>query len=223
MDWTYQNDYDRISDLLLLFNVESVRLIGEKTQRFPFNRFKEKSQWSLEHIHAQQSEGMNRKSDWQDWLKWHIPSIKAIGGYEKLLERMEKAKDDENLSREIFEPLQAEAYQALSADSGIDYMNSIANLALLNSADNSALNNSTFDVKRNEIVELDKAGRYIPFCTKMVFLKYYTPSDKNQIHFWGQDDRAAYIQTINAVLNGDKNHYLTKNIEIETEGGKVNG
>ena len=31
---------------------------------------------------------------------------------------------------------------------------SIANLALLNTSDNSALNNSTFDVKRNKIIEM---------------------------------------------------------------------
>lgn len=61
-------------------------------------------------------------------------------------------------------------------------------LALLNTADNAALNNSTFDVKRNDIIQMDKKGQYIPFCTKMVFLKYYTPSAENQLHFWGQAD-----------------------------------
>ena len=46
-----------------------------------------------------------------------------------------------------------------------------------------------------------KNGQYIPFCTKMVFLKYYTPSDENQLHFWGHEDRKAYIQAINKVLS----------------------
>ena len=55
-------------------------------------------------------------------------------------------------------------------------------------------------LKRNRIVELDKEGAFIPYCTKMVFLKYYTPSDKNQIHFWGQDDRKAYIDAMEKVL-----------------------
>lgn len=81
------------------------------------------------------------------------------------------------------------------------YMHSIANLALLNTADNAALNNSTFDVKRNDIIQMDKRGQYIPFCTKMVFLKYYTPSAENQLHFWGQADRIAYIKAINDVLS----------------------
>ena len=74
-----------------------------------------------------------------------------------------------------------------------------------------ALNNSTFDVKRNAIIEMDKAGQYIPFCTKMVFLKYYTPSADNQLHFWGAKDREAYVAAMNTVLKD----YLTDAIVIE--------
>jgi hypothetical protein len=77
--------------------------------------------------------------------------------------------------------------------------------------DNAALNNATFDVKRNAIIEMDKRGQFIPFCTKMVFLKYYTPSAHNQVHFWGQADRVAYIQAINRTLR----QYLTTEIALE--------
>ena len=73
--------------------------------------------------------------------------------------------------------------------------------SFLKKEDNSALNNSTFDVKRNEIVEMDKRGQFIPFCTRMVFLKYYTPSDKNSVHFWGQADREYYVDYMNKVLS----------------------
>jgi hypothetical protein len=77
--------------------------------------------------------------------------------------------------------------------------------------DNAALNNATFDVKRNAIIEMDKRGQFIPFCTKMVFLKYYTPSAYNQVHFWGQADRVAYIKAINRTLR----QYLTTEIALE--------
>ena len=73
-------------------------------------------------------------------------------------------------------------------------------MALLTRSNNAALNNSTFDVKRNQIVRLDQKGAFIPYCTKMVFLKYYTPSNENQIHFWGQKDRDAYINAISEIL-----------------------
>lgn len=72
--------------------------------------------------------------------------------------------------------------------------------------------NAAFDVKRNMIISMDRRGQYIPFCTKMVFLKYYTPSAENQLHFWGQADRVAYVQAINEVLK----EYL-KPIPLEKE------
>ena len=96
------------------------------------------------------------------------------------------------------------------SDGKSEYLHTLANLALLNTSDNAALNNSTFDVKRNAIIDLDKNGRFIPFCTKMVFLKYYTQSDQNQLHFWGEPDRKAYIEAMNIVLK----EYLVEKIEI---------
>jgi hypothetical protein len=47
---------------------------------------------------------------------------------------------------------------------------------------------------------MDKTSDYIPVCTKRVFLKYYTPSESNQVHFWGKADRDGYIAEMNKVL-----------------------
>lgn len=198
-------DYKKISTLLLLFNVESVRQNGEHSLWFPFDKFKfgkgGKVSWSLEHIHAQQSEGMRTQEVWKEWLSLHIPSVKALGEiHGPLIDAMEKAVAKEKLDGTEFEQLQKQVVSLLSVAGNTEYLHSVANLALLNSSDNAALNNSTFDVKRNVIVDMDKKGQYIPFCTKMVFLKYYTPSDKNQLHFWGEADRTAYIEAMNTVL-----------------------
>lgn len=212
-------DYKRISTLLLLFNVESVRQNGENTQWFPFDKFKFSKEdnvtWSLEHIHAQHSEGMRTQELWKKWLEYHIPSVKAISDdQDELIKDMQVAIDKEKLDRTEFDALQQKVTDLLSVKGNTEYLHSIANLALLNSADNAALNNSTFDVKRNVIVEMDKNGQYIPFCTKMVFLKYYTPSEENQLHFWGQPDRIAYVKAINKVLE----NYLQEPIVLEKEG-----
>ena len=59
----------------------------------------------------------------------------------------------------------------------------------------------------HKIISMDKTIEYIPVCTRRVFLKYYTDSDKNQLHFWGKADRKAYIQNMNEVLRP----YLTIN------------
>lgn len=211
-------DYRRISTLLLLFNVESVRQNGENSQWFPFDKFKyskgSRVTWSLEHIHAQQSEGMRTQEVWKEWLVRHIPSVKVVGqNQDELIAEMQAAVDKEKLERSEFDAIQQKVLEILSVSGNTEYLHSIANLALLNTADNAALNNSTFDVKRNAIVEMDKRGQYIPFCTKMVFLKYYTPSEHNQLHFWGQADRIAYVNAINTVLV----EYLPEAIILEKE------
>lgn len=200
----YGSDYDKIKKILLLFNVESVRRINGQSARFPFDKYKfdadGKVVWSLEHIHAQNSEGMKTQESWKEWLKLHIPSVKAVSkNSTELISRMETAINNKKLEGWEFEALRQEVLPLFSPDEE-SYRDSIANMALLNTRDNSALNNSVFDVKRNEIIKMDKEGRFIPFCTKMVFLKYYTKSDEQSVWFWGHQDRKAYIEAINEVL-----------------------
>lgn len=201
---SYENttDYNAISKLLLLFNVLSTENNGEQSEWFAFDKFKS-SNWSLEHIHAQQSQGMKTEAQWKEWVRLHIPSVKLLNKDDlELNDLMENSiKDDHTLKAEEFQDIRERAEKILSEDMNVGYLHSISNLALLKKEDNSALNNSTFDVKRNEIVEMDKRGQFIPFCTRMVFLKYYTPSDKNSVHFWGQADREYYVEYMNKVLS----------------------
>ena len=197
-------DYKKISTLLLLFNVESVRQNGDQTQWFPFDHFKyergRKISWSLEHIHAQQSEGLRTQEMWKEWLGLHVRSVQSVSGDTDLIDAMKAAIENPRLERIEFDELQRRVFEVLSEKGNVEYIHSIGNLALLKSDDNAALNNSAFDVKRNMIISMDREGKYIPFCTKMVFLKYYSVSSENQLHFWGQSDRAAYLQAMNQVL-----------------------
>lgn len=217
---SYENkiDYHKISRLLLLFNVESVRQNGEQSQWFPFDKFKNGKngnvRWSLEHIHAQRAELVSKEA-WKKWLELHIVSIKAVAKADSsedcwLLQKMQEYIDAPTLRGEEFAIIQGKVFDRLSTQGNAEYLNSISNLALLNTVDNAVLSNSVFDVKRNEIIAMDMAGKYIPFCTKMAFLKYYTKSNENSEHFWGQPDRIAYINNINRVLQ----NYLTQPIEI---------
>lgn len=204
LDLSYENKYDlpNIEKLLLLFNVQSVFQNGDKSMRFPFDKHKnKKGGWSLEHIHAQQSEGLNTKALWNEWLDLHVQSLKNIDGTQNaaLIEEIE-SRNKENITVESFNAWFEKMIQALNLEQNIDYIHMLSNMALLGTFDNSALNNSTFDVKRDKIIEMDKNGDYIPICTRRVFLKYYTPSDKNQLHFWGKADRDAYVEAMNATL-----------------------
>ena len=150
---------------------------------------------------------------WKEWLKLHIPSIRNVTDDDFLADAMQAAIDKPKLERTEFDELQQNVVELLSVQGNAEYLHSISKLALLRADDNAALNNSTFDVKRNLIISMDKEGQYIPFCTKMVFLKYYTPSEDNQLHFWGQSDRVAYVKALNRVLMS----YLSEPIAMTEE------
>ena len=203
-DLNYNDDYDAIQRILILFNVESVRQNGEETQWFPFDKLKQQK-WSLEHIHAQRSESMNRQELWLEWLELQLGSLKAVIDTKDLndkalVNRVEQYLSSGVISRNDFENIKDTVTAKLSSDNGEDYIHSINNLALLNSGDNSALSNSTFDVKRTKIIAMDQSGDFIPFCTKMVFLKYYTDSGNTKLHFWCEEDRKSYLEHIKQVL-----------------------
>lgn len=204
-DLSYDNKTDRgcIQKLLILFNVETIRKKSDKTMRFPFDKHKQNKQggWSLEHIHAQQSEGLNKREQWVEWLNLHKKSLLSIDyKSDDIIQKISEAINDEKLTRDRFLDLYNSIIDILTEKGSSEYTHSLSNLALLNLRHNSALNNSTFDVKRNKILEMDKTGDYIPVCTRHVFLKYYTPSEANQVHFWGKADRDGYIAEMNEVL-----------------------
>lgn len=209
-DWNYNDDAERIRKLLLLFNVESVRQNGEQSQWFPFDKYKFGA-WSLEHIHAVNPQDRGNQELWRDWLTLHRASLaNSPEENAELLNAIDRLLKLKNLTSDKFQPLQQKILKRLSPESmSEETADSIANLALLKCNDNSALGNSVFDVKRDEIIRLDMAGAFIPFCTKMAFLKYYTRSEKNQIHFWSLNDRRAYLAAINRVLK----NYLSEPIK----------
>lgn len=199
LELSYKNNVDKsiIDKLLLLFNVETVRLLQNSTDKFSFENHKRKS-WSLEHIHAQNSEGLNKKEDQQKWLSLHRKSLQDLmdksDNTQQVKAVIKKIDENyENITKVIFDIIFAEVFALLSENDDRTYMDSISNMALLSVEDNAALNNSTFDVKRNKILLMDKNGEYIPICTRRIFLKYYTESKDNQLQFWGEADRNAYI------------------------------
>lgn len=220
-DWNYNKDAEKIRRLLLLFNVESVRQNGEQSQWFPFDKYKfggaGKNSWSLEHIHAVNSQDRGTQEQWREWLRLHKTSLENFPDEnQKLLDEINHLLKLKNIEGNKFKELQEKILEKLSPEAASEeFTDSIANLALLKCADNSALSNSVFDVKRNEIIKMDMAGAFIPFCTKMAFLKYYTKSEKNQIHFWSANDRRAYLKAINDVLKD----FLAEPIKIaDVEG-----
>lgn len=208
----YENKADT-QRVLLLFNILSVKNINDNTLRFPFDKYKNKNTtWSLEHIHAQNAETLNTTEKRKEWLRLHKEILEEETELAKKIANML----EKGITTEQFRELQQEVFKQLPNETEGDYLDSLANMALLNVGNNAALNNSVFEVKRRKIIEMDKAGAYIPYCTRMVFFKYYTPTPSN-LHFWGADDREAYIKAIRETLKP----YLRTELNPEPENTKA--
>jgi hypothetical protein len=190
----YPSDNYEIKKVLLLFNILTTMKMNDSNSRFPFDSYV-KNDWSLEHIHAQQAEGLNKKELWISWVDEHIKSFKLFTGdkYKKIVEELESI-DRENLTGDEFENLFEHIKAEIKDDYGID-LHCIDNLALLDKETNSSLSNAFFDVKRSIIINRDRNGDFIPACTRNVFLKYYS-NDPSQIHYWSETDRRDYLERI---------------------------
>lgn len=208
LDLTYQaaDDCNRV---LLLMNVQTVCKTKDSSLRYSFQAHAA-GRWSLEHLHAQRSKDFNSEAQWIEWLRLHTDVLVSLPGVaetarDSLVERITTAiapNRTQSVNRATFEAFEQEVYQ-LYEDAGPDDdgdVDSIANLALLGRADNSALSNAVFEAKRRHILELDRAGSYVPICTRNAFLKYYAAASAQQIHFWGPHDRAAYLEAMTTMI-----------------------
>ena len=197
LSYNVSNEKGTIIDVLLLFNVITVMNKSSAYSRFPFDSYnKNRKKWSLEHIHAQNSEGIGNSKDlWLAWIDEHLKSFRQFPEekYSKVVEKLENIDRDE-LGEQDFVDLFNDICLMIKDDYGVDLHN-IDNLALLDTSTNSSISNNFFDVKRNMIIEKDRNGEFIPVCTRNVFLKYYS-SDPSQIHYWSETDRADYLSAI---------------------------
>ncbi|HHX46988.1 MAG TPA: DUF1524 domain-containing protein, partial [Brevibacterium sp.] len=207
---------------LLLMNVETVRTRTTSSERYSFHEHA-KGRWSLEHIHAQNAETLNRAEQWRAWLELHRAAYATLNPVdsqaEALLEQVDEVLARENIRDQDFRPLERALTEAMSQDGDAAAVdgNSIANLALLDGGDNIALSNSVFAVKRAEVLRLDKEGRYIPVCTRNVFLKYYSPGEEHQMQFWSRWDREHYL---NAMVGALRPYLRPEAAESESEGSE---
>ena len=205
-----------IRKILLCFNVLTMEKNGE---RFPYERYKNPaSGWSLEHIHARNSQELRTKEEWKDWLDMNIQALenapkKDAAERKEVDSLVAEAKDAlaNQLNREIFIGLAEKITEKLSDKSADEAPDSIVNLALLQTDDNAALSNSTFNAKRGKIIEKDRAGHFISVCTRNVFMKYYSPTDKTIPWIWGQEDKKAYLDEIARVVYSAPNKAATEN------------
>jgi hypothetical protein len=210
--------HDMIKRYLTLYNI-MVTESASQTMRYSFACHNTvDGGWSLEHIHAQKSQTLNKTWQWIKWIANHRNSLvrlkntlidkATIVAIDQLIVEMDGFKEGDQ--RDKFNAI-ADKYRMLmdSLTGAKDlYQDAMTNMALLGKHDNSTLSNSTFDVKRHKIMR--RLGtNFVPIATERVFLKAISGETKDNIQYqcdtehmfyWGADDRAAYLHDIKEKL-----------------------
>lgn len=191
---------------LVVFNV-AIAQISDFNYRFPFDKLKTQN-WSLEHIHAQNSESFTIVKEVREWLEDISLLLDEMEESEKsdiqietssLEGEVQNNKDDDPISNTTKSNLK-------TLNNLLDdklKRHSINNLCLLDGSTNSTVSNRNFRCKRKKLLEIDAKGEYevngkkfktfIPTGTKNVFLKYYSKDSENiQFTYWGNSDRNNY-------------------------------
>lgn len=238
---SYDNNihYNYIKRLLILYNVETSR-IQTSSEFFDFDKFrytadKKHKIWTLEHIHAQNSDCLpeTNKDSWYEWIVFNRDSLKKLVLGDPNLEKQRISLVDqlerdsvvnnekqepycksikytfENI-KELFDDV-ANFYAQLDAKADkAKPMHQLSNMALLDLGQNAMVGKSPFEVKRQIISNQIADNKYYPICTQKVFLKLYD-KESMQIHSWSQRDRELYLEDIKQKLT----EYLPNNSFIQ--------
>lgn len=203
LDNLQYSDKDDVRKTLLLYNILTMLSSPKDNSYFPFDLFKNEN-WDIEHITSIKDAVPDKnRENWLDDAKVFIDISTSVG--KSLLERSKECNvKDEDEFKILFEDLVSHFNSELKDDE----INDISNLTLLDSETNRGYKNAVFPLKRKTIINRDKAGTFIPICTKNVFLKYFSDYPP-KISFWTQEDRENYENDLYEVLN----NYLVKDHE----------
>jgi len=200
--------YNKLKNILLLYNVELTNQSPAIEARFPFKDYKaqegvdendkQKRGWTLEHIHAQSSECLNPsdRTEWIDWAKYTLEARKnlphpspAEKAYVKKLTRLLTPnpttgkcpmQDENTFSYELdLVPLFQEDLDLWSKGKPDVIKHQLQNLALLSGEINSSIGKGSFFVKQQRINKCIADGEYVPIATQKVFMKHYYPENSS--------------------------------------------
>ena len=191
----YGENNKQIQDLLLWFNIKELSC----HYRYPFSRHALVETWSLEHLYPQNPLDEMEESRIKGWIE---SAEKALGKLEKnsdlkgCLEAIPKTAKGVATNRDLIEQVSKIIGYDLNRDT-----HELANMALIDRRDNSALGNRFFDAKRKKLLKIEKKkpDHFIPPSTSKVFLKYYD-GDTTKMSDWTTLDRNSYLARITKVM-----------------------
>ena len=230
-EFEYKSEY--VPRVLLLFNVECCRR-GQNV-RFAFDKYK-KENWDVEHVDSQNDATLQEYDDRMRWLK----NVKFILNMEHTARSKELAKECQDLIDEFTERTKVNVdkyrsfYQTINKfystesgenDSEVDLTTKkkdyLSNLTLLDSATNREYKDAPFAYKRYCIVKNDRLGdRFIPLCTRNLFLKYYTDSNNESSYLdalrWNSSDREGYMKAMHEAVDPIFDSVIVEEKEVQS-------
>lgn len=237
-DLSYEDKthYKKLKNILLLYNIELTNQSPAIESRFPFKDYKSqegndkdgkpKRGWTLEHIHAQDSECLSptNRIEWIDWARFTLEARKnaqhptpSDENYIKKLETLLTKdpttgkcpmEDEKNFKyNDNLVPLFQEDLNLWSNGKPYIIEHQLQNLALLSGEINSSIGKGSFCTKQQRINKCLADGEYVPIATQRVFLKHYYSKDNTsqemlsrQLLTWEKEDRTNYLDSIKSVL-----------------------
>lgn len=205
----YDKCKDRLRQILVLYNIEYIVRKNTNNDKsyiiFPFDLFK-MEKWDIEHVDSFTTNPINDKEQQKEWIKTAISDLEELGV--RIEENVKARLNDFILEKETkttFDDIKLLISRLADEDTLIeenskDIKNSIGNLTLLNADINRSYGYSIFPTKRKTITKRDSEGRFIPICTKNVFLKNFINGGTGSIA-WKLSDMEAYKKNIIEVIS----------------------
>lgn len=229
------DDRDRMRSVLLLHNIETTlsyynalkKKVNEQApyEKFPFDLL-HKQKWDIEHMASQTDNTLDKKEEWDEWVKTTRNDFSSFFEVEKndkgevicseayiLLQSY-----NNNPNRDTFKKLYGCVIKLIEdelqkrGNSSVKDKDKVGNMVLLDSHTNRSYKNALFPKKRRTIIETfdsdnqDKVA-YVPVATRLAFMKHYSKESKIVTFEWTQKDAEAYTTDIEKKLK----FYLDKN------------
>jgi hypothetical protein len=197
---TYGSKGRRVTAILLLFNVATLLENRRSNLRFQFDSFKT-GNWDIEHIRSVADDKPDRDYQRKDWLSLCIGYLKLQDAASDICSKIEAflSLSQVDATNERFDSLYEEILQFFGEATAGEAVDGIANLTLLDEHTNRSYKNAPFAVKRQQLLDRDQHGIFVPLCTRNVFLKCYSPQVDNAM-FWSEEDQLGYQKAITDVL-----------------------
>lgn len=215
-DLRYQSkDMRKIRTVLLLFNIETLNQ-NKSSQRFPFDLFKktkEQDGFDVEHIRSQTDEEISKENR-KEWVGELLSFYTGVGltnindefianlgsnSNKTIIKKLYKLYQGKTIDDSVFENIFKKIAIDLNEDENTG-VHGLGNLALLNTSINRSYKNIMFPLKRRWLLKDEEKGKYIPLCTKNVFMKAYSKK-MDSFMYWQNKDAEDYLEAIKTTLH----------------------